>query len=149
MSITSNIIRFSPNSNGLLTAFTDENKCKLISFQEVRTVFYPLGALEDEIPEIEESLNSALDDLDHEYLEECVKDNLNITETLMERITELSDTTKPVHVPYELIVESLRDAPEKIKILCNPELTDSPREILKRILNSSYEDYGYPFDLAE
>lgn len=149
MSISTNIIRFSPSSSGLLTAFTDENKCNLISFHEVRTVFYQLGAQEDELPDIEESLNSALNDLDHEYLENCVKENLNIGETLMEKIVELSDCTKPVHVPYELIVESLRDAPENVKILCNPAFSDSPKEILKRILNSSYEDYGEPYDLAE
>lgn len=149
MSISTNIIRFSPDSRGLVTALTDENKCNLISFNEVRTVFYSLGAQEEELPDIEESLNSALNDLDHEYLENCVKENLNIGETLMEKIAELSDCTQPVHVPYELIVESLRDAPENVKILCNPELSDSPKEILKRILNSSYEDYGEPYDLAE
>lgn len=105
----------------------------LITEEQVRRVFFPLGAQEYEIPEITVDLSNALDSLDKDY----VQQNPDIVDTLLDKISELSDTRERFHVPYELLVDALQDDPEFVKRVCNMSEVDSPREVLNEILSSS------------
>ena len=114
-----------------------------INEEEVSRVFMPLGAQDDEIPEITENLTMALDALDKYY----VQRHPDVADELLEKISELSDTRKRFHAPYELIVDALRDNPSAIKMLCSMDDTDaSPREILNEILSAGPIDYDDPDD---
>lgn len=130
--MTTNLISFpfSANSSaGLNTSLVP------ITEEQVTGVFLPLGAQDDEIPEIYENLSAALDSLDKFY----VQKHPDIADNLLEKIAELSDTRKRFHAPYELLLDALKDNPAAIKRLCSmDDVSSSPREILNMLL--SYND---------
>ena len=127
-----NLIPFSPRyavmaTSGLNTPYLVPTE------EQILGVFLPLGVQDDEIPEITEDIENALESLDKSYLQE----NPDVGETLLEKIAELSDSHRRFHVPYELVLNAIQDNPEIVKRLCNMTENDSPREVINEILSSS------------
>ena len=114
-----------------------------ITEEQVTGVFAPLGAQDDEIPEITENLSLALEELDKYY----VQRHPDVAKNLLEKISELSDTRRRFHAPYEILVDAVKDNPAAIKKLCSmDDIETSPREILNEILSAGPYDYCEPDD---